>query len=210
MWLIEYAKHAGDSDYPSPPLCAPSRFAAVSRLHVRPAFASSSGNSTPDCERSRPRRGLPAAGRQRYVGFVFVSRPSAPRPSRIPAAPCYPGHALLPRPSRIPAAPCYPGRALLSRPRHAVPASPCCPGHAVLSRPSPAGTRSWPLRPPRPGRHQRRPAQAGIPAPSSCRHGSARCPGFVRPRRRRVSRPARSAGYAPRLFPLCLCRMTEG
>jgi hypothetical protein len=44
-------------------------------------------------EKSRPHPGLPTAGRQRYVGFVCMFRPSAPRPSHIPAAPCCLGRA---------------------------------------------------------------------------------------------------------------------
>jgi hypothetical protein len=101
-----------------------------------------------------------------------------------------------------------PGQAV-SRPRHAVPAAPCCPSRAVMSRPRRAVSAT-------PGRHslQAAPSASSRPASAPPRPGRRSCaqllPAWKRQmswtcpsRRRRVSRPARSAGYAPLLFPLC-------
>jgi hypothetical protein len=154
----------------------------------------------PDRERSRPRPGIPAA--------VIACSVGMSRPRCIPAGAvsAVPGRHS-PRSSRIPVAPCCPGRAVLSRPRLAVPAAPCCPGRAVLSRPrravsagrhslqaAPSASSRPASAPPRPGR--RLCAQL---LPAWKRRMSWTCPS----RRRRLSRPARSAGYAPLLFPQC-------
>jgi hypothetical protein len=127
------------------------------------------------------------------AGVCIFSRRFHAGPREIPATSWYPGsHGCLlrlhvpaklypgrcclgrARPALAPVKP-FPGSAVLSRPRRDVPSAPCCLGRA---RPA---LSSWPLRPPRPSRHQRRFAQAGIHAPGCCRHRSARCPGLVRP-----------------------------
>jgi hypothetical protein len=97
--------------------CAPSRHSSLSwalpcrhlsprsspsQLPVRPVSGSFPSSSTPDCEKSRLRPGLPAAGRKPFLCSVSMFRPPAPRPSCIPAAPRCLGHA---RPALAPATP---------------------------------------------------------------------------------------------------------